>query len=538
MKTRINIIKQRQIRREALVCAALLTLMILMVVPAFSQIITGQKTIYLSGQLTSTNTGAPIADHQIFITSDSLVNSGFSYYATAKTDVNGFYRDTLVTATNDGVIKIYLYDFDNIEISLDRYYRFVWENEYLMFADFAIFNPEANMELQANFMPTPDTIEENPLKVIFRDQSIGNSIKSWFWEFGDGKTSTVQDPEHIYEESGIYMVTLTINSMPPEYGSYETSIITKQVQVGLREFHNIGGHVFAQYFPIDFGLAYLYTFDDHNNLIPLDTTRIDTLGYYFFMAVPVGEYITKTRLEANSVYYGQFMPTYFRNAIDWTDATEISMDDEDNWECDIALRPSAGLASGMGEILGQISYDTSMVVRTPIPAGDIEIVLMDEKGGCLTCSLSDAEGYFLFNDLAYGTYQLFPDVAGIPTTPMYITLSEENPSIGDISLVIFPGEITFSINENVSAFIDNAFLLYPNPVTDQARLSLEIKKETTATVLITDLSGRTVYSQENQLPAGSQNIILPVRDLPQGMYQVTIIPEDRVLISGKFLKLN
>ncbi|HOX78980.1 MAG TPA: PKD domain-containing protein [Bacteroidales bacterium] len=537
MKRIMNII-QKQYRTKAIICAAVVTLMSFIVLPVSSQIIAGQKNICLSGQLTSTNTGAPIADHEIYITSDSLTNGGFGYYAVTRTDVNGFYWDTLTTTTNDGIIKIYVYDFDNNRIELDRYYRFIWENQYLMFADFAIFDPEANPDLQANFIPTPDTLDDNPMKIIFRDQSIGSSIKSWYWDFGDGKSSTVQDPDHIYDASGIYMVSLTITTMPPEYGVSESSTITKQVQVGLREFHHLGGHVFASYFPIDYGLAYLYLYDDHNNLIPVDTTRIDTLGYYFFYEVPVGKYLTKTRLESNSVHYGQFMPTYFRNAIDWNDATPIIVDDNDNWECDINLRPSAGLGAGSGEILGQISYDTSLVVRTLVPAGNIEIVLMDAKGGCLTCTLSDMEGYFLFNDLAYGTYQLFPDVAGVTSTPMYITISEENPALDDISLVIYPGEITFSINENVSDYVGNAMMVYPNPVNDQARLSVEIKKNTTATVVITDIAGRMVYRQETRLSEGMQNIVIPVRDLQKGIYQVTLIPEDRVLVSGKFLKMD
>ena len=100
------------------------------------------------------------------------MNSGFSYYSATKTDVNGFYWDTLTTTTTDGVLKLYVYDFEDNKIELDRYYRFVWETEYMMFADFAIFNPDANTELQANFTSYPDPIDENPMKIIFEDESI------------------------------------------------------------------------------------------------------------------------------------------------------------------------------------------------------------------------------------------------------------------------------------------------------------------------------------------------------------------------------
>ena len=45
--------------------------------------------------------------------------------------------------------------------------------------------------------------------VAFTDKSIGK-ITSWKWDFGDGKSSTDQDPFHTYEKAGRYIVTLYI----------------------------------------------------------------------------------------------------------------------------------------------------------------------------------------------------------------------------------------------------------------------------------------------------------------------------------------
>lgn len=46
------------------------------------------------------------------------------------------------------------------------------------------------------------------LGVIFGDQSTG-SPTSWSWDFGDGATSTAQNPGHVYAAAGTYTVTLT-----------------------------------------------------------------------------------------------------------------------------------------------------------------------------------------------------------------------------------------------------------------------------------------------------------------------------------------
>lgn len=54
-----------------------------------------------------------------------------------------------------------------------------------------------------------------PLTVNFTDQST-NSPTSWQWDFGDGASSTEQNPVHTYNNAGTYTVTLTASN---SYGS-------------------------------------------------------------------------------------------------------------------------------------------------------------------------------------------------------------------------------------------------------------------------------------------------------------------------------
>jgi PKD repeat protein len=51
------------------------------------------------------------------------------------------------------------------------------------------------------------TVGVAPLAVRFTDHSIGDPI-THFWNFGDGTTSTLKDPEHVYLVRGTYSVTL------------------------------------------------------------------------------------------------------------------------------------------------------------------------------------------------------------------------------------------------------------------------------------------------------------------------------------------
>jgi hypothetical protein len=84
-----------------------------------------------------------------------------------------------------------------------------------------------------NYTPSPIIFEENssissnllvaafsasplsgkaPLTVKFTDKSTG-APTSWFWNFGDGKTSTEQNPMHTYTTEGTYTVRLTVKNV-------------------------------------------------------------------------------------------------------------------------------------------------------------------------------------------------------------------------------------------------------------------------------------------------------------------------------------
>ncbi|RME95456.1 MAG: PKD domain-containing protein, partial [Bacteroidetes bacterium] len=60
----------------------------------------------------------------------------------------------------------------------------------------------------AGFTASP-TSGVRPLMVQFTDQSTGD-ITSWSWDFGDGGTSSQQNPSHTYTSAGTYTVRLTV----------------------------------------------------------------------------------------------------------------------------------------------------------------------------------------------------------------------------------------------------------------------------------------------------------------------------------------
>ncbi len=78
-------------------------------------------------------------------------------------------------------------------------------------------------------------------QVGFQDSSIG--AVNWFWDFGDGNSSTLQHPGHLYEENGVYAVTLIVsNPCGSDTVAGEVNIISASLEAAtvatLRVFPN------------------------------------------------------------------------------------------------------------------------------------------------------------------------------------------------------------------------------------------------------------------------------------------------------------
>ena len=82
-----------------------------------------------------------------------------------------------------------------------------------------------------------------PLAVKFDDKST-RTISSWTWDFGDGGTSEVQSPLHIYKEAGNYTVTLIVDG--PDGSDTET--VEDYIQVVEVDF---SADYVSGYYPLD-----------------------------------------------------------------------------------------------------------------------------------------------------------------------------------------------------------------------------------------------------------------------------------------------
>lgn len=140
----------------------------------------------------------------------------------------------------------------------------------------------------ANFTASP-TSGNAPLVVQFTDIST-NSPTSWQWDFGDGNTSTLQNPVHMYSQSGNYTISLTASnaagSNTTTNNNYINVIWVPYVYNGI--YWHQG---YAQYYPNSTILS---------SWIPSLDTAADT-----WSNVDTNFYFSENSSSSNELYYAE-----------------------------------------------------------------------------------------------------------------------------------------------------------------------------------------------------------------------------------------
>ena len=348
------------------------------------------------------------------------------------------------------------------------------------------------------------------------------------WEFGDGTTGSGQQVSHTYSEEGLYYVVMTAEDSAA--GCFTT--YAELLQVGEIPME-IAGYVFLDdSLMADDANVYLIAYDTlEGEVMAVDETTIDENGYYMFTDVNVVDYLyyVQAELTEASAYYGQYVPTYYVNALNWTEAWPV-FPVPSGYLYTINMLESQNYDSGSGSINGWV---TNMDGRSEMV--DVEILLLDEEGHPLTYRMTGEEGAFGFAELAYGTYVVHTEIVGVQTTPVTVVISEENPA-AELDIVITNGEAILGIGEE-SAYLSNMGNIYPNPSGEKASLTVQSKKDGTLSVSIISQTGILIRHEDQRMTAGSQSISLDVEGLPKGIYFVRFTSPDGYYQVRKLVKL-
>lgn len=245
-------------------------------------------------------------------------------------------------------------------------------------------------------------------------------------------------------------------------------------------------------------------------------------GEYAFHNVLQGNYIVKAT-PAPNVTNLIFSPTYHLHALHWHDADVVHVD-SDKYQINIYLISGSQL-SGPGVINGHLSWSSGFKVSSTESAalGQVTVLLKNLDNEMLKHTFTSSGGQFTFEDLPYGTYQVYVEWLGKTTYPAVLTISEQLNQSAFVE--IFVGESIYSnpttIFENKT---DEKISIYPNPATDWVYVEISNLPVERFNMRIFDLTARQiVMNAEEQICNGGKCLVeLQLTGFSSGVYIIEI----------------
>lgn len=158
--------------------------------------------------------------------------------------------------------------------------------------------------------------------VQFNDQSVSaTTITDWFWSFGDGATSTLQNPTHLYSSPGTYSVSLVVSDINGCSNTFsQNNIVTVTNQVVSAGFTSSSPTSCTSPHTVNFtnqstgtGLSYLWNFGDGTTSTQANPShQYNGLGNYTVtLTVSNSQGCTNTITQSNYVQLANsFTPSF------------------------------------------------------------------------------------------------------------------------------------------------------------------------------------------------------------------------------------
>jgi PKD repeat protein len=212
-----------------------------------------------------------------------------------------------------------------------------------------------------------------PLSISFINLSLLNDVDQWEWTFGDGQSSSEEQPVHIYTTPGLYTVSLSANI------DDNTSFIAKKQYI-----HVFGRTITGAVTDDDTGLSLsnmrveLWQ-DDHI----FKETLTDEQGNYTFTGLPVADgwmvSVWPDNLE-------QYQPMYYDSQNNMTAANLLTTRNSDQYDIDFQM-----IAAPDSGIKGRV-HDANFNAVAP----HVQVTVYSEKLNMGRSQMTDENGFYTF----------------------------------------------------------------------------------------------------------------------------------------------
>ncbi|GEM_PF-1480644 len=474
-------------------------------------------TVTVSGYVTNLANGSPVPNHLVEI-QDTMSGTWF-YYNSMHTDASGYYSFTIPNVPPNTWFWVCTGDCNNAlhSIIVNGNQGYCGGNNFQICynAPLLTVNISGTVADIANGSPVP-----NHAVVVMSDSSSGGYTYYTQLTTNSSGYYSVSIP-NVPQGTMFNVLTYDCNNNIHQQtvnGDNSPIAVNFQICTGTQTLYYLYGIVYAGNSTLDKGTVQLLQIDSLNNASVFETWYIqDTAsGYYMFTNVPAGFYYIKAIPADSSVYLGQYAPTYYDSTTYWTNAHVIQPQYNPGYY-NIHLVSLYPCNPGNGGINGNITGNS----KTSVPMANVEVLLLDQNNHPLTYTFTDGNGAYSFQNLAYGTYIVYPEITKITTIPYTVTLDAANPN-ETVNFIIENGMITTGIGEIPSSEISSISEVFPNPASELAKINLTTSKEIPVSISILNSMGQSVKELPFNLQKGLNTVSLAVSGLPDGLYYLQI----------------
>ena len=214
-----------------------------------------------------------------------------------------------------------------------------------------------------------------------------------------------------------------------------------------------------------------------------DSTFTDANGDYFFAEGDPNHYV---KVIPNTSFSSD-LPTYYLSSAVFQYALETAC----NHLLDFTTIAGQNLG-GAGFISGYIGNGAGKNSEIGEPIVGLVIVIVDENGVVLAQTVTDENGYFIFDDLICGIYEIWVDDATTNNNLAPLITLENNCIEENLQLKLENKELDILEITTVNNLLDVFDIqLFPNPTTGLISVSLD-KKHENVDIELFDMTGKRI----------------------------------------------
>ncbi len=417
------------------------------------------------------DSGAPfqIENYPIFLHSPS------GYKDTTYTDAEGVFQFEITPDTSELYIIKTLGYCNGWTLYTDTA-NFNGTNLYHSLLE--ICHEDENIDCSAQF----NLVRIDSTSFRFEPKTIFDGLIRYEWNFGDGVKNYTASPLHSYVQRGIYEVSLILKT---PFGCTDTT----EMEVLASDDSYVRGSISIDNYFLSDAYIWLIGFDyDQNTIIKI--IYPDDNGKYGFWCEPNFGYLLKVIPDFDENNYSpRILPTYYKDAISWRNASVFEIQHEIR-DLNITALTSDFIPHGFNTINGNLIFSKD------IDQAPVNVFLLNKNMEAIDFA-TVTNGTFDFENLPADIYYILPEYVGKVSNPVKVIFNEDFDDPVSTQFIVTTTHIN-PIGINDTEYRTNFVDIYPVPVKNQITVNAKLPVEK---INVRDCSGKVIYSLKGKFRA-------------------------------------